>query len=233
MRPGLGAVLIPAVNTPAWEQGLACRVALFRDWGWDGENGTPIDDVRLAKIIRVEGVAVPEGRGKLFGFTVRETGVTQLTLPARPTKLYSMHLSSPLKGPYPHLNANPDANSNPKSPHKPTTVQVVTPQKRKFSATTLEQDHEIPDSDAEDDEDYGWGEEDEEELPPPPPQWQGSEDILIPNPAEVERYMAGEELEGDEDELGDHGREEDAGVIGNKRHVKTVIADSDDEDELA
>lgn len=51
----------------------------------------------------------------------------------------------------------------------------ILPLKRKLDVTELE----IPDSDVEDDEDYGWAEDDEQELPAPPPQWQGSEDILI------------------------------------------------------
>lgn len=233
MRPGLGAVLIPAVNTPAWEQGLGCRVALFRDWGWDDGDGRCIVDVRLARVIRAEGVTVPEGRGGLVGFTICDTGLVQLTLPVRLTQLFPTHLSSSLKGPYPHLNSDRDSYDNQTSPRKSTTIQVAIPQKRKLSTTNLEQDPEIPDSEAEDDEDYGWGEEDEEELPPPPPQWQGSEDILIPDPAEVEREIAGEEAEVDEDELGGGGGGEGAGGVKKKKQVKTVIADSDDEDELA
>lgn len=72
MRPGAGAVLVPAINTTAWEQGLGCRVALFRDWGWDDERGKPIDDVRLAQVIKAEGIAVPEGRVRLAGFSISE-----------------------------------------------------------------------------------------------------------------------------------------------------------------
>lgn len=85
---------------------------------------------------------------------------------------------------------------------------------------------EIPDSEGEDDEDYGWAEEDEEDVPVMPPQWQGSEDILIPDPAEKEDEVE-EEEEGD-----DGGDEEDEG--GRKKFV-AEIADSEDdsEDELA
>lgn len=70
MRPGAGAVLIPSVNTPAWEQGLGCRVALYRDWGWDDEDGKPISDVRFAQVIKAEGINLPEGRIKPVGFTI-------------------------------------------------------------------------------------------------------------------------------------------------------------------
>jgi hypothetical protein len=94
----------------------------------------------------------------------------------------------------------------------------------------MEMEPEIPDSDAEDDEDYGWGEEDEEELPPPPPQWQGSEDILIPDPAET---LGGEEdIEGD-DELNSDVLEGNgwAGVgEAQQNPTERVIEDSDDDD---
>jgi hypothetical protein len=72
MRPGAGAVLIPAINTTAWEQGLGCRVALFRDWGWDDEKGKAVNDVRLAQVTKAEGVEVPEGRSRLVAFSISE-----------------------------------------------------------------------------------------------------------------------------------------------------------------
>jgi hypothetical protein len=72
MRSGAGAVLVPAINTTAWEQGLGCRVALFRDWGWEDKEETPIDDVRLAQVIKAEGISVPEGRVRLTGFSITE-----------------------------------------------------------------------------------------------------------------------------------------------------------------
>jgi hypothetical protein len=77
MRQGIGAILVPSINVTAWEQGLSCRVALFRDWGWDDEDGKPVDDVRLVQIIKVEGVLVPESRPKIFGFTIDEVSQVQ------------------------------------------------------------------------------------------------------------------------------------------------------------
>jgi len=85
MRPGAGAVLVPAINTTAWEQGLGCRVALFRDWGWEDEEGHLIDDVRLAQVIKAEGVAVPEGRARLVGFSITEVS------PVPPTPFSSFY----------------------------------------------------------------------------------------------------------------------------------------------
>jgi hypothetical protein len=192
MRGGAGAVLVPAINTTAWEQGLGCRIMLFRDWGWDDDDGRQVIDVRLAQVIKAEGIAVPDGRVRFVGFTIgevrdipshllnptcadaHETGLSPLMLPTRNTEdsiFSSPHLPPPL----------PTAN------HETPTL----PQKRKLSATDLE----IPDSEGEDDEDYGWAEEDEEELPPPPPQWQGSEDVLGPAQEDVEEEERDEELD--------------------------------------
>jgi hypothetical protein len=72
MRAGAGAVLVPAINTTAWEQGLGCRVVLFRDWGWDDDDGKQVNDVRLAQVVKAEGTAVPEGRARVVGFTIGE-----------------------------------------------------------------------------------------------------------------------------------------------------------------
>lgn len=103
----------------------------------------------------------------------------------------------------------------------PSLPQLL-PQKRKLSATDLE----IPDSEGEDDEDYGWAEEDEEEIPAMPPQWQGSEDILVPAPGE---------LEGEEETLEDEqGREGEGVGGGDTGMIKKMVEEvGDSEDELA
>lgn len=115
------------------------------------------------------------------------------------------------------------------SPHLPAplitsnTRTPTLPQKRKLSATDLE----IPDSEAEDDEDYGWAEEDEEDVPPAPPQWQGSEDKLDPAEAELEPEEEDPELNFGDDV------ESDAGGQEIPRHVNVRTEISDSEDELA
>jgi hypothetical protein len=226
MRPGAGAVLVPAINTAAWELGLDCRVALFRDWSWDDEEGRLVDDARLAQIIKTEGIAVPEGRARLAGFSIADVchvftlplilnpedsclifiqnGLTLLTLPTLPT-LTSPHAPAPL------------------IPSTTTTPTLPLPLKRKLSATDLE----IPDSEGEDDEDYGWAEEDEEDVPPPPPQWQGSEDHLAPGEGgELEAEEIDVELNF-EDELvegGGNGEQKERSGI-----ARTEIEDSEDE----
>ena len=78
---------------------------------------------------------------------------------------------------------------------------------------------EIPDSEEEDDEDYGWAEEDEEDIPAMPPQWQGSEDILVP----PERELEGEDEGMEEVERGD-------ARAGGGRGIE--VGDSEDEEAL-
>jgi hypothetical protein len=85
MRPGLGAVLVPAINITAWEQGLGCRLALFRDWGSNDEEGKNIEDLRLAIVIKAEGTLLQDGRTKVVGFSITEVNLTT------PHFLYSLH----------------------------------------------------------------------------------------------------------------------------------------------
>lgn len=181
MRIGAGAVLVPAINTTSWEQALGTRVALFRDWGWDDEDCNPITDVRLAQIVKAEGVVVPDSRPRLIGFTITEAGLGPLDLPARPVQLFP-----------PSTNTNKGSHAPSCPPLDPSAVVSNIPQKRKISNL------EIPDSE---DEDYGWAEEDEEELPPPAPQWQGSEDLLIDRADAEEEQEDEEEMEKDRERV--------------------------------
>ena len=139
-------------------------------------------DVRLAQVTKAEGINIEPAKRRLVGFSVTQTGLTQLTLPISPT---------------PNM---------PISPVKFSIPTLQRPLKRKLDATDLE----IPDSEGEEDEDYGWVEEDEGNIPAMPPQWQGSEDILIPAPGDLEAEdpeidpgedVGGEEIGDSEDEL--------------------------------
>ncbi|KAK6585286.1 hypothetical protein PZA11_002013 [Diplocarpon coronariae] len=219
MRAGASAVLVPAVNSMAWEQGLGCRVEMMRDWGWDDEDRKAVDGVRLVRVVKAEGLAV--ARPRLVGLGIGDNGIHLLTLPTQPLPNQATHPqhSSQLKNTLQCLPHNPHASHTAQSPTTPGL-----PQKRKLSATDLE----IPDSDAEDDEDYGWAEEDEEDLPLPPPQWQGSEDALAP-PAEEEQ--------GDEEllELGvgtGQGQTEEEGAAEGARKKVWIGEVDDSEDEL-
>ncbi|ATZ58055.1 hypothetical protein BCIN_15g05250 [Botrytis cinerea B05.10] len=79
MRPGLGAALIPSISATSWEQGLGCRVALFRDWGWDDDEGNKVDGVRFAQVIKANGTTLSEGKGIFSAFVIRKAGVSPIT----------------------------------------------------------------------------------------------------------------------------------------------------------
>lgn len=70
MRAGEGTVLLPAIRTTAWEQGLGCRVVLTRDWGCDDVEGNTVTDVRVAEVVKADGTVVPEEKRRLVGFTI-------------------------------------------------------------------------------------------------------------------------------------------------------------------
>ncbi|RDW91054.1 hypothetical protein BP5796_02219 [Coleophoma crateriformis] len=199
MQPGSAAILVPAINTTAWDQGLCCRVALFRDWGWEQEgnegDSTISYQVRFAEVVKAEGITAPNGRGRLVAFAIDENGLQPLAIP----------ITLPISA----------------LPQNPIDTSPILPRKRKFSTADLE----VPDSEGEDDEDYGWGEQDEETVPEMPPQWQGSEDILVPAPKDLEEEE--EEEEDEEEEVEDEAVER-LGVAGG------IVPEVDDsEDELA
>jgi len=132
----------------------------------------------------------------------KKTGLLPLVLPVAPTQAPMSPTAIPKQAPV-------------ESPLLPV------PQKRKLSATDLE----VPDSEAEDDEDYGWAEEDEEDIPPMPPQWQGSEDILVPPPGELE----GEDEEGIDEEGDEPDEVADKDAMVRPGFRGEVVEDSEDE----
>jgi hypothetical protein len=74
MQSGAGAILVSALSSTAWDAGIATSVALFRDWGWDGNQ------VRYARVLRADGVAVG-GKGvvgKVLAFTIEPVRISSL-----------------------------------------------------------------------------------------------------------------------------------------------------------
>lgn len=63
-----GATLIPAVSAGVWEQGVAARLVLFKDWAWSGGRAA---DACFAGVQRVAGRKVG-GLKKVFAFQVGE-----------------------------------------------------------------------------------------------------------------------------------------------------------------
>lgn len=125
---------------------------------------------------------------------------------------------------------HPEAARREYAVHPASAATPAVPQKRKLSAAELE----IPDSEGEDDEDYGWAEEDDEAMPPMPPQWQGSEDILVPAEGELEDNEGDDEVDEDEDGSSKQGGEElpdgHTGDGTRRREIRTEVGDSEDDD---
>lgn len=71
MQAEKGATLIPAINANVWEQGIATRVALLRDWMWD--DGHPYG-ARLAAVQKVDGKTAADGLDRVFAFNIDSVG---------------------------------------------------------------------------------------------------------------------------------------------------------------
>jgi hypothetical protein len=71
MQAERGATLIPAINASSWEQGIATRLVLFRDWSLRNEL---ILGVRFAGIQKLNGRAYAESIGPIFAFDVHAVG---------------------------------------------------------------------------------------------------------------------------------------------------------------
>lgn len=71
IQAGRGATLLPAINTSSWEQGIATRLALFRDWSIRDEQVT---GVRFAGIQRLNGRTYADGIGQIFAFDICAVG---------------------------------------------------------------------------------------------------------------------------------------------------------------
>lgn len=71
MQAERGATLIPAINASVWEQGIATRVALLRDWLWN--DGHPYG-ARLAAVQKVNGKTTADGLDAVFAFSIDSVG---------------------------------------------------------------------------------------------------------------------------------------------------------------
>lgn len=75
-----GAALTPAINAGVWEQGIAARVVLFRDWVWEGGGAA---DTCFAGVQRVGGKKVGGALERVFAFRVGEVCKSKSTRPPR------------------------------------------------------------------------------------------------------------------------------------------------------
>lgn len=159
MQAERGATLIPAINANVWEQGIATRIVLFRDWVW---NDGRASGARLATVQKINGKVDSNALDKVYAFDIESVGRTC------PSWSTFMRANGRQRG---VVALDYDG-------IQPAGAFSYT-QKRKLDETGFE----IPDSE---DEDYGWQGEDDNALPGPPPQWQGSEDILLGHHPEAE-----------------------------------------------
>ncbi|KAF1737643.1 DNA repair and recombination protein RadA [Beauveria bassiana] len=72
MQSEHGAALVPAVNATVWEQGISTRIALFRNWSWEGRKP---HSVFLAGVQQVDGRVMMDVVDNASAFTVESVGV--------------------------------------------------------------------------------------------------------------------------------------------------------------
>ena len=92
MRPGLGALLVPAVSGTAWDEGVGTRICLFRDWGLakikvkDDGNAKKKDmevGLRFAGVLKARGAPVGRegGLGRIIPFIITKVNTVQNATP--------------------------------------------------------------------------------------------------------------------------------------------------------
>ncbi|KAI0600946.1 P-loop containing nucleoside triphosphate hydrolase protein [Biscogniauxia sp. FL1348] len=77
MQAERGATLIPAINAGTWEQGIATRLVLFKDWMTKGDV---VRDTYLVAVQKTNGKPNPNGIGPVFAFEVDSAGLVGVEL---------------------------------------------------------------------------------------------------------------------------------------------------------
>lgn len=72
MQAERGATLTPALNARAWDQGIATRLVLFRDWMF--RDGAAVG-FHFAGIQKLNGKTHQDGLGHVFPFRIQEDGL--------------------------------------------------------------------------------------------------------------------------------------------------------------
>ncbi|RYO75488.1 hypothetical protein DL766_009387 [Monosporascus sp. MC13-8B] len=152
MQAERGATLVPAINANAWEQGIAGRLVLFKDWTI--RNGR-LESAHFTGIQKLDGRSLPGAIGQAFAFNIQSVSCPFLSPQIKAINLVCKDAL---------VEIETDGS-------QPSLVLSTSHGKRKLDET----DFELADSE---DEDYGWDDEDAIEMPTVP-QWQGSEDILL------------------------------------------------------
>lgn len=102
IRPGLGAVLLPALSGTEWDNGISTRLVLFRDWpppahkDMSDADRQQLGKVRYVGAIKVNGVTLAEvgNVGSVVSFTIQAVSdLTRWPLFAR-TSLAQSHTNT-------------------------------------------------------------------------------------------------------------------------------------------
>ncbi|KAK8167683.1 P-loop containing nucleoside triphosphate hydrolase protein [Phyllosticta citrichinensis] len=87
MRPGEGALLMPAMAGIEWDSGIATRLVLFRDWRPEPSKLTNLEEhrrsqVRFVGVVKMNGTALGEanGLGAVVPFTIEKSGLFDVEL---------------------------------------------------------------------------------------------------------------------------------------------------------
>lgn len=87
MRPGEGALLMPAMAGMEWDSGIATRLVLFRDWPPEPSKLTNLEDhrrsnVRFVGVVKMKWTAPGEanGFGAVVPFTIEKSGLFDVEL---------------------------------------------------------------------------------------------------------------------------------------------------------
>ncbi|KAI1401159.1 P-loop containing nucleoside triphosphate hydrolase protein [Hypoxylon fuscum] len=77
MQSEHGATLIPSINAGTWEQGIATRLVLFRDWML---RSNTLHDAYFVGIQKLNGKIVPSGINQVFAFNIHREGLVSVGL---------------------------------------------------------------------------------------------------------------------------------------------------------
>ncbi|KAF2091914.1 P-loop containing nucleoside triphosphate hydrolase protein, partial [Saccharata proteae CBS 121410] len=102
IRPGAGALLMPSISNTEWDNGIATRVVLFRDWAPELDQTIRPEDrkrneLRFLGLLKLAGVSLTEGSdlGIVVPFTINKTGLS--TVDVTPDGITMQKLTSPAR----------------------------------------------------------------------------------------------------------------------------------------
>ena len=94
IRPGVGAILHPAISLKTWDACISSRVVLFRDWQHAGSGASTQEldfgAVRYAAVLKAGGVS-SDGTGKLACFRIETVSLFLVFLEKPPHLLTFFH----------------------------------------------------------------------------------------------------------------------------------------------